>query len=74
VLTLDPAARALQADAGWMALTAAWLDTGRADGLSATARTWACRFMLKDLAARHTPAELAHVREAMRGLAALDTR
>jgi Ser/Thr protein kinase RdoA (MazF antagonist) len=65
VLTLDPAARELQGDAGWMALTGAWLDAGRADDLSAAARTWACRFMLKDLAARHTPAELAHVREAI---------
>jgi hypothetical protein len=31
-------------------------------GLSAAARAWACRFMLDDLAARHSQAELAHVR------------
>jgi hypothetical protein len=38
--------------------------------LSAAARIWACGFMLADLAARHTRAELAHIRATMRRLAA----
>jgi aminoglycoside phosphotransferase (APT) family kinase protein len=66
LLTLDPAARALHDDAGWAALTDHWLTAGRLHVLSAAARTWACEFMLADLAARHTSAELAHIRQAMR--------
>src|SRR4051794_14552247 len=66
VLTLDPAARELEADPGWRALTAHWLQAGRMHLLSASARTWACRFMLADLANRQTEAQLAHVRHALR--------
>jgi Ser/Thr protein kinase RdoA (MazF antagonist) len=66
LLTLDPAARELGNDPGWATLTAHWLEAGRLHALSAAARIWACRFMLEDLAARHTGAELAHVRDAMR--------
>src|SRR4051812_29577060 len=66
VLTLDPAARELEAEPGWHALTAHWLEGARMHLLSASARAWACRFMLADLARRHAPAELAHVRHALR--------
>ena len=66
LLTLDPSTRKLRHDAGWVALTGHWLEAGRLHGLSAASRTWACRFMLTDLAERHAPAELAHIRAAMR--------
>ena len=66
LLTLDPAARALGDNPGWVALTDHWLTAGRMHALSDAARTWACKFMLGDLAARHTDAELEHIRHAMR--------
>ncbi len=66
LLTLDPAVRALEDNRGWMALVDQWLRAGRMDTLSGPARRWACQFMLEDLAARHTGAELALVRHAMR--------
>ena len=73
ILTLDPAARAHDRDPGWVALTDHWLQAGRLHVLSASARIWACRYMLADLAARHSRAELAHVRDAMRLAAASST-
>ena len=66
LLTLDPSARELQGNPGWAALTEHWLHAGRMHALSASARRWACRFMLTDLAERHTRAELSHVHDAMR--------
>lgn len=66
ILTLDPAAIALQAKPGWGALTESWVQGGRLEAISADARAWACRFMLEDLAGRHPPAALAHVRDALR--------
>ena len=66
ILTLDPAAREHDGDPGWVALTDHWLEAGRMHLLSASARIWACRYMLADLAARHSRAELAHIRHAMR--------
>lgn len=66
LLTLDPAARALGDNPGWVALTDHWLTAGRLHTLSGAARMWACNFMLGDLAARHTDAELGHIRHAMR--------
>jgi hypothetical protein len=66
LLTLDPSARALNDDPGWATLIDHWLQAGRLHVLSAPARIWACRFMLADLATRHTRAELAHIRHAMR--------
>jgi len=66
ILTLAPAARELQDKPGWRALTDHWLEAARTRSLSASARIWACRFMLRDLAARHTSTELAHIRHAMR--------
>jgi tRNA A-37 threonylcarbamoyl transferase component Bud32 len=64
ILTLDPAALALRREPGWTALSEAWLD-GLGE-VPAAARAWACRFMLEDLAKRHDPAALQHVREALR--------
>lgn len=66
LLALDPAARELRTDPGWVACTDHWLRAADLHALSAASREWACRFMLADLAARHTHAELDHVREAMR--------
>jgi hypothetical protein len=66
LLTLDPAARALDEHPGWAALTEHWLGAGRLHALSTSARLWACRFMLRDLAGRHTRAELAHIHDAVR--------
>ena len=63
ILMLDPAAIALQANAGWTALTEAWLQA--LGEIPPAARAWACGFMLEDLAQRHAPAELAHVRHAL---------
>ncbi|HWT24625.1 MAG TPA: phosphotransferase, partial [Solirubrobacteraceae bacterium] len=62
LLTLDPAARKLAEKPGWVALTEHWRQAGRLDALPASAQIWACRFMLRDLADRHTSAELAHIR------------
>jgi hypothetical protein len=64
ILTLDPAALALRAEPGWVALTEAWLD-GLPE-IPAPARAWACRFMLEDLRKRLDPAALASVREVLR--------
>jgi hypothetical protein len=66
ILTLDPAARERDGDPGWVALTDRWLQAGRMEFLSASARIWACRYMLADLAARHSRAEMAHIRHAIR--------
>jgi aminoglycoside phosphotransferase (APT) family kinase protein len=73
ILTLDPSAQERRDDPGWVALIDQWLQAGRMHALSAAARRWACEFMLADLAARHTEAELAHVRHAMR-LVGAETR
>jgi hypothetical protein len=66
LLTLDPSARALDDSPGWVALTEQWLEAGRLHNLSDSARTWACEFMLADLAGRHAETELGHIRQAMR--------
>jgi hypothetical protein len=67
ILTLDPAALAHRGR-GWMALTEAWLEAGRLREVAPSARAWACRFMLEDLAERHEPAALQHVHGALRHL------
>jgi Ser/Thr protein kinase RdoA (MazF antagonist) len=67
ILTLDPAALARR-DPAWTALTEAWLEAGRLREDEPAARAWACRFMLEDLAKRHDPAGLQHVRGALRNL------
>ena len=65
ILVLDPAAITLRANPGWRALTEHWLQAERLREIPAAARKWACSFMLEDLAQRHTPAALAHVRDAL---------
>jgi Ser/Thr protein kinase RdoA (MazF antagonist) len=69
ILTLDPMAREARALPGWAALAAGWTEAGRLGAIPAAARAWACKFMLADLASRYSPAELAHVREALSELA-----
>jgi aminoglycoside phosphotransferase (APT) family kinase protein len=66
LLTLDPAVRELAGDPGWATLTEHWLAAGRMHHLSSAARIWACRFMLADVAGRHSPEELAHIRDEIR--------
>jgi Ser/Thr protein kinase RdoA (MazF antagonist) len=66
ILNLDPAARARQAHPGWQALTRGWAQTAGLDTIPGWARAWACRFMLTDLARRYWPADLGHVRDALR--------
>lgn len=65
ILTLDPAAIRLQAEPGWTALTEEWLRAAPYTRIPVSAQAWACRFMLDDLAKRHPPAALAHVRRAL---------
>jgi hypothetical protein len=69
ILTLDPMAREARALPGWAVLAAGWTEAGRLGAIPAAARAWACKFMLADLASRYSPAELAHVREALSELA-----
>jgi len=66
LLTLDPAARALEENRGWLALIEHWVQAARLHEIGPAARNWACGFMLEDLAARHPPEALAPIREAMR--------
>jgi len=53
LLTLDPAARALDSNLGWRMLTEHWLSAGRLHDLSDSARTWAREFMLADRGVLH---------------------
>jgi hypothetical protein len=66
LLTLDPAARALQDNPGWLTLTEHWLQAARVREIPQAAKRWACRFMLEDLSARHPPEALAHIQGAAR--------
>jgi hypothetical protein len=65
ILTLDPGALSLQSNAGWVTLTDAWMAEGRLTSLPASARAWACEFMLDDLAKRHSAPALVHVVQAL---------
>jgi hypothetical protein len=64
-LTLDPAARARHASPGWRELMAGWMEAADLDEIPPAARAWACRYMLRDLSRRDSPAELEHVQEAL---------
>jgi Ser/Thr protein kinase RdoA (MazF antagonist) len=67
ILRLDPAVRSLPA--GVAALVEGWVEEAGLDGLPETepaAVAWACRYMLRDLAGRYRPEELAHVACALR--------
>ena len=66
ILTLDPAARARQAQPAWRALTSGWSESGDLRDLPATSRAWACRLMLTDLARRYSADDLKHVSHALR--------
>jgi Ser/Thr protein kinase RdoA (MazF antagonist) len=65
ILTLDPAASARRADARWSALVDGWLEAGQLTVLPSAARTWSCRFMLKDLSRRYRHDQLGAVRAAL---------
>ncbi len=66
ILTLDPDARARQAEPSWRALTEGWAEAGRLRDVPAAPRAWACRFMLRDLGRRYSRADLEHMRQALR--------
>jgi aminoglycoside phosphotransferase (APT) family kinase protein len=69
VLRLDPQARRHRGDPSWRAFVAGWTEAARLDELPAWAVSWACGFMLRDLAGRVPEDELVPVREAKeRGL------
>ena len=65
ILTLDPAARARGAQPAWQALSGGWAQSAGLHDIPATARAWACRFMLADLARRYSPDDLKHVGQAL---------
>ncbi|MGA8112068.1 MAG: phosphotransferase, partial [Actinocatenispora sp.] len=66
VLTYDPTAVALCRNPAFGALADGWADAAGFAALPAYARAWACRYMLRDLAHRHGPEQLAPVRTALR--------
>jgi hypothetical protein len=65
ILTLDPGAVSRRSNAAWVALTDAWTTEGRLTCLPASARAWACEFMLDDLAKRYPKAALMHIVDAL---------
>jgi aminoglycoside phosphotransferase (APT) family kinase protein len=65
ILTLDPAARARGAQPAWQALSEGWAQSAGLHDIPATARAWACRFMLADLARRYSPDDLKHISHAL---------
>jgi len=62
ILTFDPVVLAQREELRVAALVQGWSDAAQFEVLPASARVWACRFMLKDLAGRHPREGLAHVR------------
>jgi aminoglycoside phosphotransferase (APT) family kinase protein len=62
VLTLDPAALVLRNEPRSAALLEGWSSVAGWADLPATARAWACEYMLDDLAARYPAHRLEHVR------------
>ena len=65
VMVLDPATLLLRKDRRFAALLDGWASAAGWAHLSAAARTWACEYMLDDLAARHPADRLDHVREEL---------
>jgi hypothetical protein len=51
-------------------LARGWAQAADMRGLPVSARVWACRFMLADLAGRYPPRQLSHVHEALDTLTA----
>ena len=74
ILRHDPAVRSGLAEpgnAGLAALVDGWVEEAGLDALPETepvAVAWACRFMVRDLAGRYRPDELAHVARLLAGL------
>lgn len=68
ILTSDPHAIAWQHDARWQALVEGWRQESGWDSVPDRARVWACRYMLDDLADRHTAAELGPIRATLEEL------
>jgi aminoglycoside phosphotransferase (APT) family kinase protein len=68
ILTLDPAVIRRRGDPAVRALVEGWSSAARFDDLTAEARTWACRMMLRDLAPRYLGLQLDHIRAYLHGL------
>lgn len=65
ILTLDPAAQARESNPAWATLSSAWISEASLTSLPASARAWACEFMLDDLAKRYPGHALRHVAHAL---------
>lgn len=52
----------------WAGLTRGWAQAADLPSLPASARAWACRFMLADLTRRYRSAELSHIQETLSAL------
>jgi aminoglycoside phosphotransferase (APT) family kinase protein len=65
ILTLDPSAMQRRAEPRYAAFADAWIEAGQLRDTDAAARAWACRYLLVDLAKRHSPGELAHIHRAL---------
>jgi aminoglycoside phosphotransferase (APT) family kinase protein len=65
ILTLDPIAMERRKDPVWAAFGDAWIEAGQLRDVTPSAQAWACRYMLKDLAARYSAENLAHIAETL---------
>ncbi|MFI7651036.1 phosphotransferase [Micromonospora sp. NPDC049460] len=65
ILTLDPAIMPLHDEPRCAALLEGWTHTANFARLPPSARAWACRFMLDDLAARYPASRLDHIRRCL---------
>ncbi|CAA9377185.1 MAG: hypothetical protein AVDCRST_MAG21-1350 [uncultured Nocardioidaceae bacterium] len=71
IMVLDPATLPLRKDPRFAALLEGWAGVAGWAQLSAAARTWACEYMLDDLAARHPADRLDRVREELARIRAI---
>ena len=65
ILTLDPATLRLRTDPRFAALLEGWAGVAGWEDLPPWSRSWACEYMLDDLATRHPANRLDHLREQL---------
>jgi Phosphotransferase enzyme family len=65
ILYLEPQARAFASDPSWRAFVDGWVEAAQLDELPPESISWACNYMLEDLADRYSANELAHVAAAV---------
>jgi aminoglycoside phosphotransferase (APT) family kinase protein len=70
ILNLDPHAHARRRVGAWVALVSGWSAAANFGELDASAKVWACEFMIDDLRARLSPIDLARITSARDVLAA----